>query len=190
MEPLVYHMPRIKLLARLAVIVVVTGLATCLAFWVNPGLPMSGDIDPVAIPYLRVLGAALMAIGCTSAGMVLEALFWPQPILRVDADGINVQGTLVGWDDYRGVAVKSLRVNFLPVQRNLDIKTVRRDGLFRRKRLSSNWVPGNAVAIAKDIAAFAQARQTAPAPRPVAPTRPVKAATLAPRRVGSQRAMA
>ncbi|MEM1375433.1 MAG: hypothetical protein AAGF78_13735 [Pseudomonadota bacterium] len=190
MEPLVYHVPRVKLLLRLTVIVVVTALATCLAFWVNPGFPMSGDIDPAVIPYLRVFGAAIMAIGCCSAGLVLEALFWPRPVLRVDEDGVSMLGATVPWDDYRGVAVKSLRVNFVPMQRNLDIKTHARHGLFKRKRLGSNWVPGNPVAIAKQIAAYAEARQSHPAPRETAAIHPMPGRKVVARRVRADKALA
>ncbi|MEM1235147.1 MAG: hypothetical protein AAGH70_13575, partial [Pseudomonadota bacterium] len=128
----------------------------------------------------RGFGSIVMCLGCYAAGTVLEAIFWPQPVLRVDDEGITVQSATVPWEDFRGVAVRSLRVNFLPVQRNLDIKTYSRHGLFNRKRLSSNWVPGNAIAIAKDIAAFAEAREAPPDTQAI--VRPENAQRRKPRR--------
>ena len=177
MNRLEIFMPPAKLVVRLIIILVIMFFAVCVAFWIDPlGLNLEHDFAEEHVPFLRAFGTLVVLMGSFGTASVLDALIWPKPVVMADENGITLRKTFIPWEDFRDVQVHTLRVNFVPVQRNLDILTHRRHGLRRRRRLDSNWVPGKAKDVAMQIGAYAEMvaamRSMPSAAMPVRPQRP------------------
>ena len=183
MNRLEIYMPPAKLVARLIVIVAIMFFAVCVAFWIDPlGLNLQHDFAEEHVPFLRAFGTLVVLMGSFGTASVLDALIWPKPVVTADENGVTLRNAFVPWEDFRDVQVHTMRVNFVPVQRHVDVLTHSRHGLRRRRRLESNWVPGKAKDVAMQIGAYAEmiatVRSMPAAATPVRPQRPARLETL------------